>query len=76
MSKDARKNKISSKGDIGKYDKGTKKDVEWHCEGHHVHKKKVNLNLCPYIKIIIGLKRHLQITITRDIEKVLGMSLD
>jgi hypothetical protein len=50
----------SSKGDVGKYDKGTKKDVEWHCEGHHIHKKKVNLNLCPYIKITIGLKRHLQ----------------
>jgi hypothetical protein len=50
MSKDVRKNKISSKGDVGKYNKGTKKDVEWHCEGHHVHKKKFNLNLCSYIK--------------------------
>jgi hypothetical protein len=38
MPKDARKNKISSKGDVGKYDKGTKKDVEWRCDGQHVHK--------------------------------------
>jgi len=28
MSKDARKKKKSSKGDVGKYNKGTKKDVE------------------------------------------------
>lgn len=39
MSKDARKKLNSSEGDIGKYDKATKKDVEWHCERHHVHRK-------------------------------------
>lgn len=31
-----KRKKKSSKGDVGKYNKGTKKDVEWQCEGHHV----------------------------------------
>jgi len=60
LSKDVKKKQIQAKVMLGNTIRAPKRMSNDSVKDTIYIKKEINLNLCPYIKITIGLKRHLQ----------------